>query len=118
MQSTYGLRLLRSGRTEPERTLSEVSDYVAHLPHGCALWVDVGGALALSDDAHLLREAVFRLEELVWQNSDGKGKKPERIPLPRSAAEARAEAIAMQNRLAEKARRYARGAQRRSAATT
>lgn len=95
-----------------------MSDLVAYLPAGCALWLDAGGPRALSDEAHLLREAVFRLEVLAWQQTDGKGAKPERIPLPRPAAELRAEATTQQDRMAAKARKHAQREQRRSAATT
>lgn len=108
MQAAYGLRLLRGGRTEPARTLTEVCDYVAHLPHGCALWIETGGPLALSEEAILLREAVYRLDGLIWHETEGKGPKPERIPLPRPAAEMRAEQRENHDRMAAKARKHAR----------
>ena len=60
---------------------------------------------------------MFRLEVLAWQQTDGKGAKPERIPLPRPAAEARSEAKQQQDRMAEKARKHALRDQRRSATT-
>lgn len=96
------------------RTPREIGDYVAHLPHGCALWVETGGWLALSDEAHLLRESVFRLEVLAWQQTEGKGPKPERIHLPPSAAEQRAQQREQQERMAAKARRHAERDRKRS----
>lgn len=117
LQTAYGMRLLRDGRTEPQRTLTELADYVAHLPHGCALWVEMGGELALTDEAHLLREAVYRLEVLSYQQAQGKGPEPKRIPLPRPAAEQRAEYREQQGRMAAKARRHA-GRGRKQSQTT
>lgn len=114
LQAVYGLRLLRGGRTEPARTLREVSDYVAHLPHGCALWLEVGGPLALSDEVHLLTEVVFRLEVLDWHQGESKGPKPERIKPPRPAAEMRAQAQAASNRMASKAHKHAERQRRRA----
>lgn len=108
MQAAYGLRLLRGGRTEPARTLTEVCDYVAHLPHGCALWIETGGPLALSEEALLLRETVYRLDGLLWNDTEQKGPKPERIPFPRPAAEMRAEQREHHDRMATKARKAAR----------
>lgn len=114
LQAAYGLRLLRGGRTEPARTLTEVCDYVAHLPHGCALWVETGGALALTEESILLREAVYRLDGLLWYETEQKGPKPERIPLPRPSAEMRAEQREQHDRMATKARKHAERQRRRS----
>lgn len=60
---------------------------------------------------------MYRLEVLAWQNAGGEGQKPERIPVPRPAAELRAEQQEKQDRLAHKARRHAER-QRKRAATT
>ena len=117
MQAAYRLRLLRGGRTEPARTLTEVADYVEHLPPGCALWIEAGGMLALTTESQLLAEAVFRLEMLAWQNGEGRGPKPERIKPPRPAAEMRAEQREQDDRMAAKARRHANRDRRRSRQT-
>lgn len=115
LRATYGIRLLRGGRTEPACTLRELSDYVAHLPYGCPLWIETGGALALTHEAQLLREAIYRLEVLSFQQTDGSGRRPDRIPLPRPAGEVRAEEQQKQSRQATKAERHAA---RMRAATT
>ena len=117
LQGEYQLRLLPDYRTEPERTLSELADYVAHLPPGCALWREVGGVLALTTEAQLTREVVFRLDGLAYQNAGGQGRKPERLPLPRAAAEERAEKRERDERMAAKARRHAERDRRRSTST-
>jgi len=114
LQAEYQLRLLPGGRTEPERTPRELGDYIAHLPHGCALWIDTGGVPALSAEAHLLREAVYRLEVLDWHTGGSNGPQPKRIELPEPAHEARAR----QAVLAEKARKHAARDRRRSQPTT
>lgn len=69
---------------------TELADLVAHLPPGCALWRDTGGAPALSDDGHLLREIIYRLEVADWHAIGGKGPAPKRIELPKAAGEAQA----------------------------
>lgn len=91
LQAEYGIRLLRGGRTDPARTPAELGDLVAGLPHGCALWRAAGGPIALTDEAHLLREAIYRLEVIDWHNAGSKGAAPKRIELPRPAHEVRAE---------------------------
>ncbi|MCC2031833.1 hypothetical protein [Microbacterium allomyrinae] len=112
LQAVYGLRLRPGGRTEPARTLSELTDLVAGLPPGCALWRAAGGAVALTDESMLLREAIYRLEVLDWHAHNPKGAQPKRIELPKPAHEARAEE-AKQNAKAEAyARRQARRAAR------
>jgi hypothetical protein len=104
---------MRGGRTIPERTPTELADYVGNLPHGCALWRATGGGIALTDEAHLLREAIYRLEVLDWHNGQSKGPQPKRIDLPRPAHEVRAEE-AKQN---AKAEQWAAREARRSAGT-
>lgn len=54
------------------------------------MWRDAGGSIALTDEAHLLREAIFRLEVVDWHNGGSKGAAPKRIELPKPAHEARA----------------------------
>jgi hypothetical protein len=100
LQAEYGIRLLRDGRTDPARSPCELGDLVAGLPHGCALWRAAGGPIALTDEAHLLREAIYRLEVIDWHNAGSKGTAPKRIELPRPAHEVRAEQ-AKQNAKAE-----------------
>lgn len=91
----------------------ELADLVVHLPPGCALWRATGGAIALTDEAHLLREAIFRLEVIDWHNGGSKGAPPKRIELPKPAHEARAAG----EKLAAKARQHARRQARRAAQT-
>ena len=117
MQAVYQLRLLPGGRTEPSRTLREVSDYVAHLPQGCALWVETGGPLALTNEATLLGELIYLAEVADWRATEGKGRRPERMKPPRPAAELRAEAREHGDRITDKARKHA-ARQQRQAATT
>lgn len=114
LQTHYGLRLLSDGRTEPERDLMELADYVAHLPPGCALWRETGGVLALSEESLFASEVVHRLDWLLWHKGEGKGPKPERIPMPRPAAELRAEAREKSKSTASKAQRHAERVRRRS----
>ncbi|WP_248240556.1 hypothetical protein [Microbacterium kunmingense] len=113
LQAEYGIRLLRDGRTDPERTPSELGDLVAGLPHGCALWRAAGGPIALTDEAHLLREAIFRLEVIDWHNGGSKGTPPKRIDLPRPAHEVRKE----QAKQTAKAERHAARQKRRASKT-
>lgn len=61
--------------------LSDLADIVAWLPPGCALWRSVGGPLALSEEAHLLRDVDFRLRELAWLQSED-GRKGRNRPKP------------------------------------
>ncbi|MDF2578434.1 MAG: hypothetical protein K0S49_13 [Microbacterium sp.] len=91
LQAEYGIRLLDGGRTEPWRTVTELGDLVEHLPPGCALWRVTGGAIALTTEAHLLREAIYRLEVIDWHAHTPKSAAPKRIDLPRPAHEVRAE---------------------------
>jgi hypothetical protein len=108
LQAEYGIRVLRDGRTEPERTLTEVADYVAGLPNGCALWRATGGPIALSDEGHFLREAIYRLEVIDWHANQSKGQAPTRIELPRPAHEVRAEEAKNSAKAQNYARRQAR----------
>lgn len=113
LQAEYGIRLLRDGRTEPARTPFELGDLVAGLPHGCALWRDAGGPIALTDEAHLLREAIYRLEVIDWHNAGSKGAAPKRIELPKPAHEVRA----AEAKTATKAQRHAARDARRASST-
>jgi len=88
--------------------------YPDGVQHGCALWIDTGGVPALSAEAHLLREAVYRLEVLDWHTGGSNGPQPKRIELPEPAHEARARQAVM----AEKARKHAARDRRRSQPTT
>lgn len=110
MKAQYGLRLLRGGRVEPAHTLTEVADYVRHLPRGCALWTEAGGDLAWTVEAHLQREAIYRAEHLAWQQAGGKGNGPKRIDLPPAAHELAAQEAEM----AKKAKAHAARAERRN----
>lgn len=98
LQAEYGIRLLRhgGGRTEPPRTPIELAELVVHLPPGSALWMATGGGSALTTEAMLLREAIYRLEVLDWHAHDPKNpKRPERIPLPKPAHEVADETLAV-----------------------
>jgi hypothetical protein len=93
----YGLRLLPHGHGRVQdlagrgRTLLEVCDLVVNLPPGCPLWLAVGGVPSLTTEAQLLRETVFRLDVLDWHMAaQGKGTKPQRIPLPQPAIRSQA----------------------------
>ncbi|MFB3980330.1 hypothetical protein [Microbacterium proteolyticum] len=88
-------------------------DLVAHLPRGCALWQETGGAIALTDEALLLREAVYRLEVIDWHNAGSKGNAPKRIDLPKAAHEVRA----AEAKTSAKARKHAARAAKRAAET-
>lgn len=118
LQAEYQIRLLSDYQTEPERSLGELADLVAHLPVGCALWREVGGVIALTGEEFLAREVIFRLDGLAYQNAGGEGRKPERMPLPRPAAEERAEHRLREKRQTEKARKHAERGRRRSQPTT
>jgi hypothetical protein len=89
-QAEYsGLRLLPhgNGRTDPARTPEEVADLVVNLPPGCALWRVMGGNLALTYEAQLLREVEFRLNVLDWRLLGSKGRAPTRLDLPPAKGE-------------------------------
>lgn len=103
LKAEYGLRLLRGGRTEPHHTLTEVADYVRYLPRGCALWSEAGGELAWTVEAHLQREAIFRAENIAWQQAGAQGTAPKRIELPPAAHELRVQ----QDQLSKKAQAHA-----------
>ncbi|MCC4906975.1 hypothetical protein [Microbacterium sp. cx-59] len=81
---------------------------MAHLPHGSALWIATGGPIALTDEAHLLREAIYRLEVIDWHNAGSKGTAPKRIELPRPAHEVRAETAKNDAKARKHAERQAR----------
>lgn len=104
LQAEYGIRLLPhgGGRTEPHRSPRELADLVEHLPPGCALAREMGGAAALSNEALMGREIEFTIRSVAYGLTGGKGKAPERIPLPRAAHEERAE----QAEMSAKARRW------------
>lgn len=89
LQAEYGLRLLpyAGGRTEPHRDPFELGDYVEHLPPGCALMRAFGGEAAWSVEAMLIRENEYTQRVIA---AGEKASKQQRIPLPESAAEARA----------------------------
>jgi hypothetical protein len=85
-----------------------VGDYVVNLPRGCALWLAAGGPVALTDEAHLLREAIYRLELIDWHNAGSKGTAPKRIELPRPAHEVQAEEAKVRVKARQHAERQAR----------
>lgn len=97
MQAEYGLRLIPGGqgRTEPYRTVGELCDYVEHLPLGCALFRDMGGYAALSNEALMGRQIEFTIRNVAHGLAGGKGKAPEALPLPRAPHDVRAEHDAM-----------------------
>jgi hypothetical protein len=84
---------------------TELADLVVHLPPGCALWRDAGGPRALTDESHLLREAIFRLEVADWHATGSKGAAPKRIELPKAAGEIQASQRAFEAKAAQHARR-------------
>jgi hypothetical protein len=114
LQAEYGLRLLRHGGGRVvdiggrDRTPFEVADLVVHLPAGCALWVATGGPAALSTEAHLLRETIFKLDVIDWHAHDPKGQRPTRIELPARAHERQAEQMQVSAKAAAWAARQRR----------
>ncbi|MFJ6547456.1 hypothetical protein [Microbacterium sp. NPDC091676] len=91
-----GLRLA-DAVTWPAR---EFADIVAWLPPGSALWRDMGGPAALSEEVRMLRAVEFGLRVLDWRMRQGKGQRPRPLPDPPYAHERRA-AEAKQRRKAE-----------------
>lgn len=81
-----GLRL-SDAATWPAR---EIADLVAWLPPGSALWRDIGGPAALSDEARTLRAVEFDLRVLDWRMRKEKGPRPKPLPDPPYAHERRA----------------------------
>ncbi|MFZ4894634.1 DUF5361 domain-containing protein [Plantibacter sp. Mn2098] len=61
-----------------------MTELVAWLPPGCALWRSVGGPLAWSEETHQLNIIEFRLRVLDWRRTpDGeKGKNQPKPPVP------------------------------------
>lgn len=69
----FGLGDLWAGRV----TLLEVVSALMLVPHGDPLWRILGGPRALSETDLSRIELSFMLAGLQYQNTDGKGKKPE-----------------------------------------
>lgn len=78
----------------------ELADLIAWLPAGCALWKDLGGPAALSDETRALLDVDFRLRVLDWRMRGSKGAQPKPTPPPPYAHERRA-AEAKQQRKAD-----------------
>lgn len=98
--AVYGLRL-QEARTWPAR---EVADLVAWLPAGCALWMAVGGPVALSPEVRELRTVAYWLRVLDYRERGSKGEKPRPQPDPVWAHERRKE----QDTMLRKARAHQR----------
>lgn len=88
-------------------TVTELADYVAHLPPGCALWRETGGEIAWSVEMHMLAQLEHRLRVLAWMKTEdakhGRNK-PEVIRAPASIYERQAE----EKRLSARADAYLR----------
>ena len=83
---------------------------VEHLPAGCALGREIGGEPALSVESMMAREVEFTIRRVAYGLTGGKGRAPERLPLPRPVDEVRAEDAAMSAKAAAyKARQARRG---------
>lgn len=105
LQTEYGLRLLSGDGelTDPPRNTLELADLVEWLPSGCALGRSVGGEVALSLEAMLIRQTEFTLRANLYREHGAKGSPPEPLPLPRAPGDAKAE----QAEQSAKARAYA-----------
>jgi hypothetical protein len=55
-------------------SVADLADLTLWLPPGSALWISVGGPMALSTDQRLLNTIEFRLRVLDWRKT--KGTKP------------------------------------------
>lgn len=67
-----------------DRPLSVMTELVAWLPPGCALWRAFGGPLAWSDETHMLNLLDYRLRVLHWADSEDarKGRNQPEPPKP------------------------------------
>jgi hypothetical protein len=79
-------------------SMSDLADLTLWLPPGAALWISVGGPMALSTDQRLLNTVEFRLRVLDWRKT--KGTKPEPPAVPPYAHE-RAEKVSTIRRKAD-----------------
>lgn len=108
--AVYGVRL-----SHHDYGVLELADLVAHLPPGCALWRAAGGALAWTDEIHMLSRIDHGIRVLAWMKTeDGqKGRNaPKQEEPPRPAGEVRAEEARM------RARAEAHAARQKSRAVT
>ncbi|WP_336642051.1 hypothetical protein [Microbacterium sp. USHLN272] len=88
--------------------MTEIADYVEHLPSGCALGRELGGEAALPVAAQLLREVEYTMRNVAWQQGGSSGTPPKRLELPKPADEARAEAAEMDAKYLAHQKRAAR----------
>lgn len=88
--------------------MTELADYLEHLPSGCALGRELGGEAALPVEAQLMREVEYTIRNVAWQQADSKGTPPKRLELPKSISEARAEVAEMDAKLRAHQKRAAR----------
>lgn len=88
--------------------MTELADYLEHLPSGCALGRVLGGEAALPVDAQLLREVQYTIRNVAWQQAGGKGAPPKHLELPKPVAQAIAEAAEMDAKLLAHQKRAAR----------
>lgn len=89
LRAEYGVDL-----RDPGMSLLDLADLAANLPPGCALYRATGGAIAWSDEIHMLAAVEFRLRVLAWQKTeDGKRGRNQPKPLepPKSVHEKQAE---------------------------
>jgi len=92
-------------------TLTEFADMVAWLPPGCALWRSIGGAMAWSEETHMLNMVEFRLRVLYWvQTKDGEkgANQPTPTKVPPYVHEKESEAVKTDARAEAWRRRQAR----------
>lgn len=66
-------------------TVPELAQLTLWLPPGSALWIAVGGPMAISVEQRALQDVEFRLRVLDWRKT--KGQKPQRTPAPPYAHE-------------------------------
>jgi hypothetical protein len=100
LQAEYGIRLATAKDTY---SVTELSDLVAYLSDGCALWQSVGGARAWSPETHMLNIVEYRLRVLDWRKTkDGSAGKnqPSLHKAPPYAHEKEAEEVQLSARAA------------------
>lgn len=100
------LRAVLETRSIP---LVDLSDLVAWLPPGCALWRAYGGPAAWTDEVRALLAVEYAVRVSDFHQTKGKGKKPEPPKMPPYAHEDRSEVSHMQRQAEARARRKSLG---------